>query len=307
MEQILLGNGYSNWLNESNATLSLTNDDLSDYPIINELGLYLESGEGDGYSWFDASLENWNTIGFKSLNVNGSYDYQTVSNFVDVSIVNTNLSGAFIDIYDAKRGSVITGDGDDIVNLSLKSNSASWSNQFLISTGNGDDEIVVTNSLNSQFTALNIDSGNGDDIVDISGVANALDGVERDINGGDGNDILYIGNDIQVEFSNFELVIASDDTTLNLTEELLIENNSQNTQNMGGVIFSGFDIVINDEFTIEMVDRTISEEDDMIDYYGLGLDSSDFYWVSFVSDSGESYNILTDDSDFEAYFVDSGL
>jgi Ca2+-binding RTX toxin-like protein len=147
----------------------------------------------------------------------------TVNDFVYASIDTSAAAHSAINVFGAKRGDIITGSGDDIVNVFLLnslnagagdfSNPANYKNSiFNIDTGGGNDTISfdtgdVGPGLNvniSQFTVTLIHAGGGNDTIDMKDhvpvVVSTVDTIFGDdgndtINAGGGNDELHGGND----------------------------------------------------------------------------------------------------------------
>ncbi len=115
----------------------------------------------------------------------------TFSDFVQADVHLGNGGNSTVEIYNAKRGNVTTGDGNDTVIVSLLSNDDGWVNAFKINTGAGNDTIVIEagESLKSiggivgatavnggggitdgSNTAVTINAGAGNDIIDLSSV-----------------------------------------------------------------------------------------------------------------------------------------
>ncbi|NQZ52231.1 MAG: hypothetical protein HRT95_19285 [Moritella sp.] len=135
----------------------------------------------------------WNGYNTKEVRIDADDRDINVANFVDVDInAQGSQAGIDVEVLYAKRGEVNTGAGDDVIAVSLKSNGATnaWNNLFTIDSGAGNDDIIVTNSENSNYTSLNINAGSGDDYVDISEVSAGNKDVSRVINGGSGNDFI---------------------------------------------------------------------------------------------------------------------
>lgn len=156
---------------------------------------------------------SWNTV--KTFKIGGNVDKLNgnalhLSNFVDANvnlkkdsdgITDTDLN---ITIDGAKRGSVNTGDGNDVINVGVSSNGG-WDETFNIKSGGGDDTITFTgasedgvvgwgsNYTDGHSTKVVINAGDGNDVVDTS----ALD-ASNNIRGGEGNDTITTGggNDI---------------------------------------------------------------------------------------------------------------
>ncbi len=63
---------------------------------------------------------------------------------VDIDIGRADADGAsIVTVTGAKRGNIVTGEGDDIIRVEMLSNEASWNNEFRIVTGGGDDVVEL--------------------------------------------------------------------------------------------------------------------------------------------------------------------
>jgi Ca2+-binding RTX toxin-like protein len=93
----------------------------------------------DGYV-FDVQGD-WNTVKNVYAFSKGSENL-TFKDFVHVDVVVGGTSGSNIEIANAKRGNVTTGDGNDSVKISLLTNDGTWANEFNVNTGAGNDTIV---------------------------------------------------------------------------------------------------------------------------------------------------------------------
>ncbi|MDC0612605.1 hypothetical protein OAP63_17880 [Vibrio sp.] len=275
------GSGSSANLDDSNATLSVTDEGYA-----YDDGTYINDSSST-YVYVD----EWNKEGYKEVSIDTSDSLVTVTNFVDINIENSAID-ADINVYDAKRGIINTSDGDDTIDVAVKSNSDTWSNQFYVNSGDGDDVITFTNSEGSGYTSLSIDAGTGDDVVDISGLNAAISSsVSRDIDGGDGLDTLVLSSQTGVTFENFEVITAANsDSTVELTldSDLLATNGSED-----GLVLTGFDVDASDFDSASVSDLSA---DDASYLSSLGLDASDY--TALTVDYGDtSYHVLTDDSD----------
>ncbi len=144
----------------------------------------LVRGPGDQVSATVTSA--WNTV--KTVTVRdpdgGSV---TLDNFVDALVELGGASDSAVTITGAKRATVRTGSGDDVVTINAFSNGADadgWGNAFSVSTGAGNDIIAVVGW--NGWSYARIDAGAGDDVVVGSSGADT-------IRGGTGNDILTGG------------------------------------------------------------------------------------------------------------------
>jgi len=139
------------------------------------------------------TADYWNATGQKEVSIDAVNSNVTLTNFVDVDVdLSTSDLGVSTDVLNAKRGQIETGSGDDVVNVSVQTNSSGWSNTFDIDTGAGNDTITMQNVLNSKYTMFDIDAGTGDDTIDVSSIS-ANDSIfdsayERSLLGGSGKD-----------------------------------------------------------------------------------------------------------------------
>lgn len=256
------GKGNASNLSDINATQSVVGIDSS---VQNGVTAEHASDANKSVSLYS---DTWNKQGYKEAKVEGESQSVTISNFVDVDVTLTNNDGSTVVIENAKRGEVTTGDGADTIHISVYSNNPSWSNLFTIDSGSGNDHIVVTHSQNSQFTEFDISAGEGDDVVDISGLndpserlerpsdatyedifgPDAFEGSEsmiRNVDGGAGFDVLKVGNgrneysniDTHVMYSNFEAIIGNGENSgLILNNEMLTLNDAENETGFGLII-----------------------------------------------------------------------
>ncbi len=153
------------------------------------------------YSFADAntaavSLDTaWNSM----KNVEVSSDQAgniTLSNFVHTDVTFGNGGDSFVQITDAKRGFITTGDGNDTVVIEALTNNSGWSNLFDIKTNEGNDTIDFAGD--KGITKVTIEAGSGDDTVYLDGNYKAsqvyLGEGDDVIYGGAGNDVIYGGN-----------------------------------------------------------------------------------------------------------------
>ncbi|TEW56154.1 calcium-binding protein [Psychromonas sp. RZ22] len=158
-----------------------------------------------------ATSPSWNAQDSKEIHVETTNKSVVLNDYVDVGV---DLQGSTNDvnviINNAKRGDIITGEGNDRINVDVMSNGSNWSNHFDLDTGAGDDRITFTNSEGSEFTSVNIDAGTGNDFISILGLNAGID-TERYIDAGDGNDTvvgsessdaLYGGNGADTIYSH---------------------------------------------------------------------------------------------------------
>ncbi|UXS97360.1 rhizobiocin [Agrobacterium tumefaciens] len=137
----------------------------------------------------------WNSV----KNVLAKSDTSENLSFKDFVHVDVHLGGtgsSNVEVFNAKRGNISTGSGNDTVTVSLVSNEKFWVNTFNVDTGAGNDSITLkagkafndtsaegTGGIASapaanggagvtdgSFTTVKIDAGAGDDKIDLSGV-----------------------------------------------------------------------------------------------------------------------------------------
>jgi uncharacterized protein (TIGR03118 family) len=123
-----------------------------------------------GRDW--AAIENegtWNS--FKNLALDG-FDPRwgealLVANLVDarLDLADAGNSDLVVTVLGAKRGSLATADGDDVIDWFFHSNSGQWSNLATITAGAGDDTVRVSDigrtTLDDALLADNTAPGNG--------------------------------------------------------------------------------------------------------------------------------------------------
>jgi len=152
--------------------------------------------------------------------VQADLDFSGVNNDVELNILNT------------KRSNILTGIGDDFVRVTSASNIGGWSNLHLISTGDGNDYVVINkgdaaliptsqvNFVDGRSTTVEANLGRGNDTyaanndhIKTSDHVHGGSGSDK-IFTGDGNDILYGDYDFGVISKNspgdYDLVSKGD-------------------------------------------------------------------------------------------------
>lgn len=128
----------------------------------------------------------WNTV--KVLTVTAfTGSALTVEGWVDVAVDLSGRTEALaLTVDGVKRGSVRTGDGDDVIVIGADSNEARWSNLFQLDTGAGDDVVTIgaasrayaaesfARSFLDAFARAEVRLGEGDDRFDGTGRDTAL-------------------------------------------------------------------------------------------------------------------------------------
>ncbi|CAH0526197.1 hypothetical protein [Vibrio hippocampi] len=269
----------------------------------------------------------WNMPGYKEIHleleplIGQDSTWVEIENFVDVSL-ECNFEYSDIFIYDAKRGDIITGDGEDSIEIVVHSNTTqqgSWSNLFTIDSGGGDDEIIIPiidklqsgyhDMTGSQWTELDIDAGSGDDVVSLLGLKDPQANVSRFIDGGADFDMLTFAGVDSVDFVNFEVVsgVSKEPSVehpsslltaseLRLTEELLSANYENNQlADIGlGLIVSHASLTLAENLLYQEVSLTTQSTD--------FLEANDFLVSEFTA-----YDISNDNGDYIGRIIANDL
>jgi Ca2+-binding RTX toxin-like protein len=134
----------------------------------------------------------------------------TMSGFVHADVVLGGGGDSAVRLLGAKRGNVVTAEGDDIISIEVATNGAAWVNEFRIDAGAGDDlvtvgalDIAAAAALDATFASTangaGAFTGNDAGTVVIAVLDNGDDrfvglGLSRDkVSGGRGDDILIGG------------------------------------------------------------------------------------------------------------------
>lgn len=170
--------------NFDNSGADLTDDNLDYDTDVNDV-VYDEDT-----NTVAASAESWNIYGAKEISIEG-YDVNVdITDYVDVAVdLSASTEDVSVSIDNAKRGTVETGSGDDIIDISVYSNGYLWTHDFTVDSGAGDDFITFSTSENSAGASVYIDGGEGDDFISIAGLEAGGD-AERIIYGGEGDDTI---------------------------------------------------------------------------------------------------------------------
>ena len=159
---------------------------------------------GPNHEYFTFTAQNWNKVKNISAVSLGSENLTFVaSNFVHADLDFSGVSGdVILQVYNAKRGNLATGDGDDYIVVTSATNDNGWSNLHMISTGKGADHVIIdsgdpvvrdttiVNFIDGRFTKTEVFLGDGEDTFEtFNGVAT------RDrISAGNDNDTIYSGS-----------------------------------------------------------------------------------------------------------------
>ncbi len=124
----------------------------------------LADSDGDGAA---ISVEDWNSA--KSVRAEGEAGADvTIGNFVRADVdLSEGTGDSTVTIDGAKRGSVETADGDDMVDIDAQTNGSGWDNTFTVDTGAGNDTITATGD--GGHTHFDINTGEGADTVTVDG------------------------------------------------------------------------------------------------------------------------------------------
>lgn len=288
------GTGSAADLNEENGIL-VQDDYQQDGVSINVTG---EDELGFSFSEIEADTSVWNSP--KEVKVEGSTDEVIqVNNFVDVYIDNqSDLGHSQLDVLNVKRAFINTAgvDSDDSIMIGVKSNNEQWSNLFEVNTGDGTDAVSMMNIENSKFTEFDINLGNGNDKFDFSSLElSAKEGQLRHVDGGEGLDVLYTNGDANLVFEGFEVVQGKGqgiDSVLEMDAATL----ANNADSEFGLIVADLDVEMGEgveSYTVS--ELSASQADHLGDE---SFDANEFVAVTFTTDSGEEFTILTDDVDF---------
>ncbi len=144
------------------------------------------------FNHFVAESKIWNKP--KNIEVEAS-EAATVelTNFVHTDVTLGDGGDSVVNILDAKRGFITTGNGNDSIDIVSLANNASFSHKFVVDTNGGDDEIILegVSTEPEGISRFDVDAGDGNDVIYI------IDNGRSDstINGGAGNDTIDVDSD----------------------------------------------------------------------------------------------------------------
>lgn len=168
----------------------------------------------DGFLSFELVNEtDWGVNKDANVKVNDTFKRQV--KLVDFVYANVNLAtadAARVYVENAKRGDIVTGKGDDLIEISIVNSTNAgqpgWgapnvvkNSIFNVNSGEGNDVIKFTlgeqadgdNLAVSNFTFTNIDGGKGNDYIDTAGESPDRLFTIDNIKGGDGDDTIFSG------------------------------------------------------------------------------------------------------------------
>jgi Ca2+-binding RTX toxin-like protein len=155
--------------NYTPANFALITDGFS--PLPSHPGLFLTTGSATTTSAnIEIPFALLNSLENIEMNYNGAANIH-VANFAHVDIetnVNNSNGNSTVDVVNAQRGDITTGNGNDVVSISVLDSMSGEDNshQFHINTGKGDDGITLTNgSFVTDQAELFIDMGAGNDVI----------------------------------------------------------------------------------------------------------------------------------------------
>ncbi|WP_316977296.1 tandem-95 repeat protein [Shumkonia mesophila] len=180
---------------------STSGADLPGPDAFGEAEVFQFGGNEIQYSYADADtatvsvIDAWNSV--KNIEAVSEQSADVVlQNFVHTDVTLGDGGDSTVTIDGAKRGTIVTGDGDDTIDIDALTNDDGWSNLFDIRSGAGDDTITVTGD--KGFTEVVADGGAGNDRITVDGNYEkaTLDGGAGDdtLVGGAGEDTLIGGS-----------------------------------------------------------------------------------------------------------------
>ena len=238
---------------------------------------------------------SWNSIKNIEAKSSAAGDV-TFRNFVHTDVTLGDGGDSTVNIFDAKRGFIVTGDGNDTINIEAKTNNSGWSNTFVVQSGEGND--VIQFSADKNITTSVIDAGQGNDTVSTIGEYHSSEVLLGDgddiflggdgsdtVNGGAGNDVITggKGNDtlnggegedtalFEGNYADYSVQAAGD--------EILVSgiSNGQGRDTLSSIEFITFNDVgfvngmhLSDDFVTGLEDTVISGN--VLDNNGSGED-----------------------------------
>ncbi|MBR0679774.1 hypothetical protein GXW74_04700 [Roseomonas eburnea] len=87
-------------------------------------------------------LGAWNSVKNGTFVSEGA-ESLVMSGFVHADVMLGGEGNSSVLLLGAKRGNVVTGAGDDVVNIQVATNGAEWVNEFRLATGEGGDTVIL--------------------------------------------------------------------------------------------------------------------------------------------------------------------
>jgi len=174
--------------------------DLPGPDSFGEAEVFQFEGNDIQYAYADADtatvslIDAWNSV--KNIEAVSEQAADVVlQNFVHTDVTLGDGGDSTVTIDGAKRGTIVTGGGDDTIDIDALTNDDGWSNLFDVRSGAGDDTITVTGD--KGVTDVLADGGTGNDRITVDGTYHraTLDGGAGDdtLTGGAGEDTLIGG------------------------------------------------------------------------------------------------------------------
>lgn len=164
------------------------------------MSAYSDTGSFDEAYYF--GVTTWNSVKNVSATVYGDKSVLFIAeNFVQADLDFSGVTDTVeLRVYNGKRGNYLTGDGDDRIIITSATNSDDWSNTHKISTGAGDDIVLIDNGdktgnhkiikyTDASHTYVEADLGEGDDVYGADDGVASMDNVK----GGKGEDTISTG------------------------------------------------------------------------------------------------------------------
>jgi len=227
--------------NEGNGSFILVSGEDMDLPGVPDTAeIALTRGAAGSV---DVKLNSaWDSVKNILAQSDGAGDIR-VENFVHADIHFGGGGDSNIEIVDAKRGFLTTGDGNDTIAVDAVSNGAGWSNRFDIRTGGGDDRLVFEGASNG-LSELYFDGGEGTDTVHLTGPGQSFDltsgqiqltGVERVDISGAGDATLTVSEDL------FDGLASFTNSLTNTADTLVVDGDAGDTVDLVGNDWSQVD------------------------------------------------------------------
>lgn len=280
------------------------NDDIPRDGLVSEVetvevpfaapGGTVDISRGGGYLTFDVAGD-WNSV----KNFYAESDDAAWLNIHDFVHVDVNLSGdtaSAVNIYNVKRGNVVTGDGDDSIRISLLANDDTWVNTFNVQSGGGNDQIRFFEG--DTATAGNNEDGNNKWIVGASGSKAVTDGSYTSVvvDAGEGNDLIDLSR-VKLKSSEVTGGQGADEIYASQGADLFLFNEGDSqpvSEALNGTDFiNGFDAA-NDEI------RVYGNETDWTVSYNNGAQFGVVFYELSNAATGDVIRIADTGTDFTA-------